>query len=143
MAFERIKVGRPEAPERSEPGIDLHERLGPDPIDAPLGFDARLHEASLAQHAEVLGDRSLRHPQPALDLADGSLRRRQQAEDGPTVWLRDDRERGFHGPYMLTHSYSCQVTYENPTGWIGGIVRPCPDSRRAERDSTPPFLSFA
>ena len=69
MAFERINVGRPEAPERSEPGIDLHERLGPDPIDAPLGFDARLHEAGLTQHAEVLGHRSLRHPQPALDLA--------------------------------------------------------------------------
>jgi len=83
MAFERINVGRPEAPERSEPGIELHERLRPDPIDAPLGFDARLHEAGLAQHSEVLGHRSLRRPQPALDLADGSLRRRQQAEDGP------------------------------------------------------------
>jgi len=49
MAFERINVGRPEAPERSEPGVDLHERLRPDPIDAPLAFDARLHEACLAQ----------------------------------------------------------------------------------------------
>ena len=93
MAFERINVGRPEASERSEPGIDLHERLGPDPIDAPLGFDARLHEAGLAQHAEVLGHRGLGHPQLALDLADGSLRRRQQAEDGPAVRLRDDCER--------------------------------------------------
>ena len=93
MAFERIDVGRPEAPERREPGVDLHERLGPDPIDAPLGFDARLHEAGLAQHAQVLGHRGLRHPQPALDFADGSLRRRQQAEDGPAVRLRDDRER--------------------------------------------------
>src|SRR5262249_31142466 len=110
MAFERIKVGRPEAPERSEPGIDLHERLVPDPIDAPLGFDARLHESGLAQHAEVLGDRSLRHPQPALDLADGSLRRREQAEDGPAVRLRDDRERGFHVQYIHTRSYSRQVT---------------------------------
>lgn len=63
-------MGRPEAPERRQPGVDLHERLGPEPIDAPLGFDARLHEAGLAQHAEVLGHGGLRHPQPALDLAD-------------------------------------------------------------------------
>ena len=92
MAFERIHVRRPEAPERSKPGIDLPERLGPDPIDAPLGFDARLHEAGLAQHAEMLRHRRLTHPQPALDLADGLLRRRQQAEDGPAVRLRDDGE---------------------------------------------------
>src|SRR5262245_27695456 len=111
MAFERIDVGRPEAPEGSEPGIDLHERLGPDPIDAPLGFDARLHEARLAQHAEVLGHRSLTHPQPVLDLADRSLRRRQQAEDGPAVRLRDDRERGCHATYMRIRSYSRQVTF--------------------------------
>jgi hypothetical protein len=52
MAFKRIHVGRPEAPEGSEPGIDLHERFRPDPIDAPLGFDARLDEAG---HAKVLG----------------------------------------------------------------------------------------
>jgi len=74
MAFERIHVHRPQAPERSEPGIELFERLGPDPIDAPLGLDARLHETGLAQYAEVLGHRRLRHPQPPLDLADGSLR---------------------------------------------------------------------
>ena len=63
MALERIDVRRPEAPERREPGIDLHERLGPDPIDAPLCFDARLHEAGLAQHAQVLGHRGLRQLQ--------------------------------------------------------------------------------
>jgi hypothetical protein len=48
MTFERIHVGRPEPPERSEPRVDLPEGLGPNPIDAPLGFDARLHEAGLA-----------------------------------------------------------------------------------------------
>jgi fucose permease len=26
---------------RRQPGVDLHERLGPEPIDAPLGLDAR------------------------------------------------------------------------------------------------------
>ena len=93
MTFERINVDGPETSERIEPGIDLHERLGPDLIDAPLRFDARLHEAGLAQHAEVLGDRGLGHPEAALDLADGLLRGRQQAEDGPAVRFRDDGER--------------------------------------------------
>ena len=92
MAFEGINMDGPEAPERSKPGIDLHQRLRADPIDAPLGFHARVYEAGFAQHAEVLGHRGLRHPQPALDLADRSLRRREQAEDGPAVRLGDDRE---------------------------------------------------
>jgi hypothetical protein len=93
MAFEHIDVGRPQAPERRQPGVDLLEWLGPEPIDAPLGFDARFHEAGLAQHAEVLGHLGLRHPQPTFDLADGALRRRKQTEDGSAVRLRDDRER--------------------------------------------------
>src|SRR6185295_4930758 len=66
MAFEGIDMGLPEAPEWSKPGVDLPERLGPDLIDAALGFDPRLYEAGLAQHAQVLGHRRLRHPQPAL-----------------------------------------------------------------------------
>jgi hypothetical protein len=93
MAFEGINVGRPVAPEGSQPGVDLHERLGADPIDAPLGFDTRLHEACLPQHPEVLGHGGLRHPQLALELADGLFRRREEAEDGPPVGLRENRER--------------------------------------------------
>jgi hypothetical protein len=109
MTFERIEVGRPEAPEGLQPGVELHERLGPEAIDAPLGFDARLHEAGFAQHAEVLGHGGLRHPEPALDLADGALRRGQQAKDGPAVRLGDDRERWFHAMNIPISSYACQV----------------------------------
>ena len=54
MAFERIHVGRPEPPERRQPLVDVSQRLGPDPIDAPLGLDPRFHEAGLSQDAEVL-----------------------------------------------------------------------------------------
>ena len=93
MAFERVNVGRPVAPEGSQPGVDLHERLGPDPVDAPLSFDARFDEARLAEHPEVLGHGGLRHPQLALDLADGLFRRREEAEDGPAVRLCENRER--------------------------------------------------
>src|SRR5215470_8956245 len=101
MAFERVNVDRPEAPERSEPGIDLPERLGPDPIDAPLGFDARLHEAGLAQHAEVLGHRRLRHPQPALDLADGASRLRMARRFGSAMIANDDSTSGMYTPKII------------------------------------------
>ena len=80
----------------------FHERLGPDPIDAPLRVHARFHEAGLAEHAEVLGDRGLRHPKrrsisPTDRSEDG-----EQAQDGPAVRFRDDAEGRFHGNIYLT-----------------------------------------
>jgi hypothetical protein len=62
MAFERIEVGRPEAPEGSEPRINLPERFRPETIDAALGFDTGLYEAGVTQDAKVFGHRRLRHP---------------------------------------------------------------------------------
>jgi hypothetical protein len=105
MALKRINVGRPEAPEGRQPGVDLHERFGSNSIDAPLRLDARLHEAGLAQDAQVLGHGRLRNPQLALDLANGLFRRRQEAEDGPTVWLSEDRERRFHEGRICTYEH--------------------------------------
>jgi hypothetical protein len=54
VTLERVDVHRPEAAERSEPSVYLHEWLGPDPIKTPLRIDARLHESSLSKHAQVL-----------------------------------------------------------------------------------------
>src|SRR5258708_2129252 len=36
VTLERVDVDRPEAAERSEPGVYLHEWLGPDPVKTPL-----------------------------------------------------------------------------------------------------------
>jgi hypothetical protein len=69
MALERINVRHPKMSKMREPGVDLHEGLRPNPIDATLGFDACLDEACLTQDAQVLGHGRLRHPQPALNLA--------------------------------------------------------------------------
>ena len=77
MTLERVDVRRPVAAERREPRIDLHERLGPDPVKTSLCIHARLHEAGLAQHAQVFGDRGLRQLQLLLDIAHGLLRRRR------------------------------------------------------------------
>jgi hypothetical protein len=74
VAFERVDAGGPKAPEWSEPGLDLHERLSSDPVDAPLRVDSRLHEAGVSEHPEVLRDRRLRHPKFVFDVADGPLR---------------------------------------------------------------------
>ncbi len=97
MALERIHVRRPKLPEGREPSVDFHQRLGADPIHAPLGIHTRDDEARLAQDAEVLRDRGLRHPKPALEVAYRTLRRREQAQNGATVGLSDDGERGLHG----------------------------------------------
>ena len=73
VTFEGIDVRRPEVAERSQPGIDLLERLGIQAVETALRIDRGLDEAGLAQHAQVLGDGGLRHAEAALDLAHGLL----------------------------------------------------------------------
>ena len=57
MPFERVDVGGPKAPEGIEPGIDLHERFRPDPVDAPLCVYARLHTLHNLTYYHRLMDR--------------------------------------------------------------------------------------
>ena len=96
VAYERIDVRGPELPERRQPGIQLLKWFRRQPVKAALSVDGGFHEAGLAQHAEVLRDRRLRHPQLPLDFSDRLLRRDQEAEDRAAVRLRDDLEDGFH-----------------------------------------------
>jgi hypothetical protein len=74
MTLERIEMDRPEAPKRRKPGVDLHEGLGPDAVETPLGINARLHESGLTQDSQVLGNGGLRHPQLLFDIPHGPLR---------------------------------------------------------------------
>ena len=92
MALQGIDVLRPETAEGSKPFVELHERLRSQAVEASLRFDSRLDEAGVFQHAQVLRDRRLRQSKLALDLADGTLRREQQAQDGPSIGLGDDGE---------------------------------------------------
>jgi len=71
VTLKSIDVGRPEATERREPRIHLHERFVADSIETSLCISARLHEASLTQHPEVLGDRRLRYSQSLFDVTYG------------------------------------------------------------------------
>ena len=70
MAFEGIDVGGPDPAEGRQPGVDLLQRFGLDPVQATLSVHGGFNEAGLAQHAEMLRDARLRHSQLTLDLAD-------------------------------------------------------------------------
>lgn len=70
VALESVDVHRPEAAELLKPGVHFFERFGPHTVKPPLGVDTRIHKSCLAQHAQMLGDRRLRHPQGVLDLSD-------------------------------------------------------------------------
>lgn len=92
MAFKRVDMRGPEAPEPREPLVNFHQGLGPDAIDAPLRIDARFDKPGVAQDTQMLGDHGLRHPQPLLDFLYGALRGRQETQDGATVRLGDNRK---------------------------------------------------
>src|SRR2546422_5172569 len=96
VAFESIYMSGPEPTERSEPGIQLLQGLWLQAVEPALCVHRGFHETGLAQHAQVLGDRGLRHPQSALDLSHRLLGRDQEAQDRPAVRLRNDCERRFH-----------------------------------------------
>ena len=108
VPFERIDVDGPEPAERSQPGLDLLKRLGPQPVETPLCVPRGLHEAGLAQHPQVLRHGRLRHPELALDLSDRLFGRDQEAQDGAAVRLGDDFEDGFHPLDIRRKVYACQ-----------------------------------
>jgi len=87
MALEGVEVRCPKAPEGLEPGVELHQRLGAKAIDAPLRLDARLDEARLSQHAQVLRYGRLRDVEVALELADGLFLRCQKLQNGSAIRL--------------------------------------------------------
>lgn len=73
MAFERIDVRGPKAPELSEPVIHFAKALGFQAVEAALCVNGGLDESGVTQHAKVFGDGGLRHPKLALDVSHGLL----------------------------------------------------------------------
>ena len=59
-----------------------------------------LGRPSVAQDAQMLRHRRLRHTQLLLDVPHGLLGYGQQAQDGPAIWLTEDSEGGFHTKYI-------------------------------------------
>ena len=59
VGFEGVEAASPRLPERGEPVVDLHQRLGHQPVEAALGVLAHRDEPGVAQDAQVLGHRRL------------------------------------------------------------------------------------
>src|SRR5438105_840789 len=59
MAFQRVDVGGPQAPEVREPFVDFLEWPRPDPVDATLGIHSGFDESGVAKDPKVLGNRGL------------------------------------------------------------------------------------
>src|SRR5262249_62135239 len=111
MTLERVQVRGPELTEWREPGIHLPEWFRFQPVQATLCIHRRLHEAGLAQYAQVLRDGRLRHAKVTFDFADRLLRRDQQAQYRAAVRLCDDFEDRFHTLDIRQGVYACQGIY--------------------------------
>src|SRR5262252_2053 len=113
MPFERIDVSGPDPPERSQPGFDLLQRLRFQSVETALCVYGRFDDTGVPQHAQMLRYGRLRHPKPALDVADRLLRREEQAQNRAAVRLGDDVEDRLHAPTMRQGSYACQGIYNS------------------------------
>ena len=85
MPLERVEPVAPGRPVRREPFVDLAQRFGTQPIDAPLRVDPHLDDARVAQHAQVLRDGRLTDPERRDEVPDRALLLPQQVEDAPAV----------------------------------------------------------
>ena len=79
VAFESIDVSGPESAKLREPHIHLPQWFRPQTVETALRVDGGFYEASVAQHAQVLGHGWLRHTKLTLDRSHRLLGRDQQA----------------------------------------------------------------
>src|SRR5262249_23258335 len=103
VAFERIYVGGPEPTELIQPGIDFLKWSWFQPIETPLCVHRGFYEAGIAQHAQVLRHRRLRHPKPTLDLSHRLLGGDQQAQDRAPIGLGNDFEDRLHDYFIYSN----------------------------------------
>ena len=65
-----------------KPGVEVGERLGPDPVQPTLRIDARLDQSRGPEDPQVLGDQGLADAKLAHEFADRPLPASQQLKDG-------------------------------------------------------------
>jgi hypothetical protein len=114
VVFQAVEVRRPQLPVGRQPRVEVGKRLGPDPVQAPLGVHPGLDQPRVTQDAKVLGHRGLAEPERADELADWTFPVAEQFEDRQPAWLGEGLKRG-----KLRHStlsipdglYACQGTY--------------------------------
>jgi len=101
-------MDRPELPKGQQPGIQLLQRFGSQPVQPALGIHRGLDETGFPEHPKVLGDRRLGQAEFFPQLPDGPLRGRQQVQDGPPVRFCNDRKKSFHVSSMHSCVHTCQ-----------------------------------
>lgn len=108
MTLECIDVGGPEPAERRQPRIQFLERFGCETVQSALGVHGGLHQAGVAQHAQVFRHRGLWEAQVPLDLAHRLFGGDEEPQNRAAVRLGNDVEDGWHGLYIPLLVYACQ-----------------------------------
>jgi len=81
--------------------VQLPERLGPEAVDAPLGFGPRLDQSGVSQHLEVFGHGGLAQGQPLDQVSHRALLVDEQIQDASAVLLGENLEDCGHRANML------------------------------------------
>jgi len=68
---------------RGQPGVQLGQGLGAEVVDAPLGVDADVDEAGVAQHPQMPGDARLVHPRELDEFTDRTVVFTDVVENAP------------------------------------------------------------
>jgi hypothetical protein len=96
QGVQALEIRLPNTAVAFEPGLELLERGGAQGIDAALRVDANVHEAGLAEDAEVLGDLGLAETEAADRVADGARSAAEELDDVKAVRLGEGAKCGGH-----------------------------------------------
>src|SRR5829696_1257176 len=96
MLFERVETATPELTIGGKPPIHVGERLGPQPVPAPLALRAHAHDTGVAQDAQMLRHPRLADREAVDQLADGPFAVTEEVENAPALRVREDVEGGVH-----------------------------------------------
>jgi hypothetical protein len=72
---------------------------------------AHCHEASLAQHPQMLGHSGLAEAELVDEFTHRPLTGTQQVKQLPAMRVSEDGEGSSHAPNILSRLYSCQGNY--------------------------------
>ena len=110
MPLERVEPAGPLGAVGLEPGVELHQWLRPQPVEAPLGVTSDFHQPRIAQHLEMPRHPRLVHADSLDEVVDRLLRLPDSVEDSPTRRFGDhleDVERSWHPVSICHRIYMC------------------------------------
>jgi hypothetical protein len=81
VVLQQIEARDPEFPVAGEPLVEIGERLGADPIEAPLRIDSGFDEPGVLQYAQVLRHGRLADAEVVDEGADGLFAVPEELED--------------------------------------------------------------